>query len=92
MNRDVVSFLPHAEKNTLASGNNTMGYPTDVTDEEWAEVAPALSKAAPTGRSRTVDVRQVYNALRSKNRTSCQWSMLPEGFPPKSTVFDYRQK
>ncbi len=69
-----------------------MGYPTDATDEEWAEVAPELSKAAPTGRPRTVDLRQVYNALRYKNRTGCQWNMLPEGFPPKSTVFDYHQK
>jgi transposase len=69
-----------------------MGYPTDVTDEEWAEIAPHLSKAAPTGRPRRVDLRQVFNALRYKNRTGCQWGMLPEGFPPKSTVFDYHQK
>ena len=76
-----------------SSGNkNIMGYPTDVTDEEWAEIAPHLTKAAPTGRPRTVDLRHVFNALRYKNRTGCQWSMLPEGFPAKSTVFDYHQK
>ena len=69
-----------------------MGYPTDVTEQEWAIVAPELSRKAPTGRPRTVDLRNVFNAIRYKNRTGCQWDMLPEGFPPKSTVFDYYQK
>jgi len=69
-----------------------MGYPSDISDEAWAEVEPHLSKKAPTGRPRTVDLRQVFNAIRYKNRSGCQWDMLPEGFPPKSTVFDYFQK
>ena len=69
-----------------------MGYPTDVTDQEWEAVAPQLTRKARTGRPRTVDLRQVFNAIRYKNRTGCQWDMLPEGFPPKSTVFDYYQK
>lgn len=69
-----------------------MGYPTDATDAEWDVVAPDLTRNARTGRPRTVDVRQVFNAIRYKHRTGCQWDMLPEGFPPKSTVFDYFQK
>ena len=69
-----------------------MGYPTDISDQAWTKVEPHLSRTAPTGRPRTVDVRQVFNAIRYKNRTGCQWDMLPEGFPPKSTVFDYFQK
>ncbi len=69
-----------------------MGYPTDVTDQEWEAVVSHLTQKARTGRPRTVDLRQVFNAIRYKNRTGCQWDMLPEGFPPKSTVFDYYQK
>ena len=69
-----------------------MGYPTDATDQEWAEIAPHLTRKAANGLPRTVDLRQVFNAIRYKNRTGCQWDMLPEGFPPKSTVFDYYQK
>jgi putative transposase len=69
-----------------------MGYPSDISDEAWAEVEPHLSRKASTGRPRTVDLRQVLNAIRYKNRTGCQWDSLPEGFPAKSTVFDYFQK
>lgn len=69
-----------------------MGYPSDISDEGWAEVEPQLSKKAATGRPRTVDLRRVYNAIRYKNRTGCQWDSLPDSFPPKSTVFDYYQK
>lgn len=69
-----------------------MGYPTDISDQAWAEIEPHLSRKASTGRPRTVDLRHVFNAIRYKNRTGCQWDMLPEGFPPKSTVFDYFQK
>lgn len=69
-----------------------MGYPTDATDQEWGIVAPVLTQKARTGRPRTVDLRHVFNAIRYKKRTGCQWDMLPEDFPPKSTVFDYFQK
>lgn len=69
-----------------------MGYPSDITDAAWAEVEPHLTRKASTGRPRTVDLRRVLNAIRYKNRTGCQWDSLPEGFPAKSTVFDYFQK
>ena len=69
-----------------------MPYPTDITDAQWAELAPRLAQTAGPGRPRTVDVRQVLNALLYKNRTGCQWRMLPQEFPPKSTVWDYFQK
>ena len=69
-----------------------MTYATDITDAQWAELAPRLARSAGPGRPRTVDVRQVLNALLYKNRTGCQWRMLPKEFPPKSTVWDYFQK
>ena len=69
-----------------------MGYPTDISDEAWAEIEPHLSRKARTGRPRTVDLRRVLNAIRYKNRTGCHWHLLPNDFPAKSTVFDYFQK
>ena len=72
--------------------STAMGYASDICDEAWVVIEPYLTRKARTGRPRTVDVRQVLNAIRYKERTGCQWDMLPQGFPPKSTVFDYFQK
>ena len=33
-------------------------YPSDVTDAEWAHVAPVIPPAKPGGNKRTVDVRE----------------------------------
>ena len=69
-----------------------MPYETDVTDAQWSILAPRLTHSAGLGRRRKVDVRQVLNALLYKNRTGCQWRLLPKEFPAKSTVWDYFQK
>ncbi len=39
-------------------------YPTDVTDEEWAFVAPYLTLMTPDAPQRQHDVREVFNAVR----------------------------
>lgn len=62
-------------------------YPTDLTDEEWAKVAPYLPAPARTGRQRSVDLREVLNAIRYLARTGCGWRMLPKDFPPWQTVY-----
>ena len=64
-------------------------YPSDVTDEEWAEVAPLIPPARRGGRKRTVNIREVFNGLMYVLSTGCQWRALPKEFPPRSTVFDY---
>ena len=38
-------------------------YPSDVTEEEWQLVAPLLPPAKQGGRQRTVDLREVLNAV-----------------------------
>lgn len=67
-------------------------YATNVTDAEWAVIQPHLDVREKTGPERTVDLRAVWNALTYKLRTSCQWHLLPKGFPPKSTVHYYFQR
>ena len=66
-------------------------YPSDLTDEPWAIVAPMIppAKQSPRGgRPREVDMRAVLNTIFSLNRSGCQWDMLPHDLLPKSPVSD----
>ena len=64
-------------------------YPTDLTDEQWEILQLVVPPAKPGGRPRTVDLREVMNALLYLQRTGCQWDMLPHDLLPKSTVYEY---
>lgn len=66
-------------------------YPTDLTDARWARIAPLIPPAIPGGRRRTVDVREVLNAiLYYFVRAGCQWRRnLPHQSPPWGTVHHY---
>ena len=63
-------------------------YPSDLTDEQWAIIEP-LIPINTTGRPRTVDMREVLNAIFYLNRSGCQWDMLPHDLLAKSTVYDH---
>jgi putative transposase len=65
-------------------------YPSDLTDEQWAIVAPLLppAKSGPRGgHPRQVDMREVLNTLLYLHRRGCPWDMLPHDVLPKSTVY-----
>jgi putative transposase len=64
-------------------------YPSDVTDAEWAIIAPMVPRPRQGGRHRETDMRDVMNAVRYVLRTGCQWRQLPKDFPPRSTVYNY---
>ena len=64
-------------------------YPSDLTDAEWALVAPFVPPARRGGRKRHVDVREVVNAIFYVLSTGCQWNALPKDLAPKSTAHDY---
>lgn len=64
-------------------------YPSDVTDEQWQAISRLIPPAKPGGRPRTVDMREVFNALFYLARTGCAWRMLPKDYPPKDTVYYY---
>ncbi len=61
-------------------------YPTDLTDEEWALVAPLIPPAKRGGNKRSVDLREVVNGRMVVLGTRCQWRAMPKDLPPKSTV------
>ena len=64
-------------------------YPTDLSDEQWELLQISVPEAKPGGRPRSVNMREVVNALLYLNRSGCQWDMLPHDLPPKSTVYEY---
>ena len=64
-------------------------YPSDLTDQEWAFLSPLIPPAKPGGRPRSVDMREVINAILYLDRTGCQWRALPRDFPPWPTVWTY---
>ena len=64
-------------------------YPTDLTDAQWAELAPLLPPAKPGGHPRTVDLREVINAILYVPRSGCPWRMVPHDLPPWGTAWWY---
>ena len=64
-------------------------YPTDVTDDEWAFVAPYLALMRPDAPQRVHDPREVFDALRWIVRGGAPWRLLPTDFPPWEA--DYQQ-
>ena len=72
-----------------AADRRGLRYPSDLSDEEWALVAPAIPPARRGGRPREVNLREVVNAILYVLSTGCQWQALPKDLPPKSTAHDY---
>ena len=67
-------------------------YPSDLTDEEWAIIAPLIPPAKRGGNKRTIDERAVVNGVMYILSTGCQWAALPRDLPPRSTVNDYLRR
>ncbi len=56
-------------------------YPSDVSDEEWAFVAPYLVLLSEDASQRRYPLREVFNGLRYVVKTGTQWRMLPHDAP-----------
>ena len=67
-------------------------YPSDVSDEEWAFVAPYLALVREDAPQRTHDLREVFNGLRWIVRSGAPWRMLPHDFPPWEAVYQQTQR
>src|SRR6201998_2325877 len=76
-------------KNRGRYDRSKLRYPRDLTDEEWAYVAPLIPPAKRGGNKRRVDVREVMNGIMYVLSTGCQWRAVPKDLPPRSTLFDY---
>jgi putative transposase len=63
-----------------------VGFPTDVTDEQWRVLEPLLVAPGKRGRKHG-DLRGVIDALFYINHTGCQWRFLPTEFGPYVRVW-----
>jgi len=67
-------------------------YPTDVSDEEWAFVAPYLTLVREDAAQRKYELREVFNALRWIVRAGAPWRLLPTNLPPWELVYQQSQR
>lgn len=67
-------------------------YPSDVSDEEWAFVAPYLTLMREDAPQRDYELREVFNGLRWLVRTGAPWRMMPHDLPPWYTVYQQTQR
>jgi putative transposase len=66
-------------------------YPSDITDDQWALLEP-LIPPSQGGRPRTIQLRPIVNGIFYRNRSGCQWRMLPKEYGPWETVYYYCSK
>lgn len=64
-------------------------YPSDLTDAQWHLLAPLIPAEKPGGRPRTVDMREIMNAIFYVVRTGIPWRALPHDFPKYQIVYYY---
>ena len=64
-------------------------YPSDLSDAEWAVLAPLLPTARPGGRPRKHPTRELVDAMLYVLRGGIAWRALPHEFPPWQSVYHY---
>ena len=67
-------------------------YPTDVSDEEWALVAPYLTLMKEDAPQREHSLREVFNGLRWFVRAGADWRLRPHDLPPWHTVYQQTRR
>lgn len=67
-------------------------YPSDVSDEEWAFVAPYLTLMREDAPQREYELREVFNGLRYMVRSGATWRMMPNDLPPWHVVYQQTQR
>jgi transposase len=67
-------------------------YPSDVSDEEWAFVAPYLTLMREDAPQREYPLREVFNGLRYLVKTGAPWRWMPNDLPPWEAVYQQGQR
>jgi transposase len=67
-------------------------YPSDVTDDEWAFIAPYLTMMKEEAPQREYSLREVFNGLRWIVRAGAPWRFMPNDLPPWYTVYQQSQR
>lgn len=64
-------------------------YPTDLTDEQWEQLAPLIPEVSPNTTQRTIPRRELVNGVLYVLRTGCAWRNMPHDLPNGKTVYHY---
>ena len=67
-------------------------YPSDVSDDEWALVAPYLTLLPEHAAQRDYPLREAFNGLRYIIKTGAQWRAMPHDLPPWAAVYQQSQR
>jgi transposase len=67
-------------------------YPSDISDDEWAFVAPYLTLMTEEAPQRVHSLREVFNGLRWLVRAGAPWRMMPNDLPPWEAVYQQTQR
>ena len=67
-------------------------YPSDLNDSEWDCIKDLLPTASRIGSPRTVDLREIINAIFYIDDNGIKWRAMPHDFPPSRTVYYYFEK
>ena len=79
-------------ENRARYDRSKLRYPSDLTDEEWALVAPYLTLLPEEAGQRQHPLREVFDALRWLVRAGAPWRLLPHDFPPWHAVYDQTRR
>ena len=64
-------------------------YPTNLNDNEWAQIAPYLPEPNRQGRPQKHTWREILNGIFYVVKNGCVWRALPHDFPAWQTVYHY---
>ena len=67
-------------------------YPSDVSDAEWALVAPYLTLMTEDAPQRDYPLREVFNGLRWMARGGSSLRMMPHDLPPYYVVYQQMRR
>ena len=70
----------------------SISYASDLSDAEWAILAPLLCPGQQAGHPQGFPLRRLVEAVFYLLRTGCQWRALPHDFPPWTAVFYHYAK
>jgi transposase len=67
-------------------------YLSEISDDEWAVVAPYLTLMTEAAPQRVYSLREVFDGLRWIVRSGAPWRMMPHDVPPWEAVYQHTQR
>ena len=64
-------------------------YPSDVTDAQWAILAPFIPEPGIWSPREPIARREIVNGILYLLRTGCSWRQMPHDLPNGKTVYHY---